>query len=150
MLDWFVLKLIDRNSYKTCTKLGMILSAAQLAVAWSGMVHFLFTGGLFSYKLFFFVFFSWVAFFVFTFHLCLRRDLLVSFRKATGQKPLRIIFYRFICLSTITYLLDIYFYLVAAFGDACIKLIPIFVMVLMKSGSMLVYNFSVAITLSYL
>lgn len=74
MLDWFVLKLIDRNSYKTCTKLGTILSVAQLAVAWSGIVYlfslwslftdfFLFLYLSLSY-LFIYLFFSGIYFYV--------------------------------------------------------------------------------------
>lgn len=37
MQDWFVLKLIDKNSYKIYTNHGMTLSVEQLVVAWSGM-----------------------------------------------------------------------------------------------------------------
>lgn len=57
------------------------------------MVYFFFFDG-FLHRNFCSRLFSGFAGTYFYINFCLCRDLLVSFRKATGQKPLRIIFYR--------------------------------------------------------
>ena len=104
MQGWFVLRLIDRNLYRICTRHGMTLFGVRSMEAWSGIC--ILSCFLFNFDL---VIFPTLPTSYSSFHWC--RDLLVSFRRATGQKPLRIIFYRwmynlvyhYICIQIIYY-----------------------------------------------
>ncbi len=104
-----MLKHTGRSWFKTSTKLGWIPKEASAQEAWSS-THPSLWAFVFSLK---WLGGNWVhhfhfwrknscSFFNYSNYVSVRdRELLISFRKATGQKPLRIIFYRFVWLGHI-------------------------------------------------